>query len=214
VRSGRHAAADGSFGRSAGANALRGAGLLVVAVVLGVILLNRTDSGNPFDQPVVAGSSRGSHTTTTVALPVETTTTTAPLRPPAQVKVLAANGTSVKGLAGQVKDKLTAAGYNALAPTDTSAKPVVASAVYFTAGFDHEAAAVAVLLGLPATAVKPMPAPPPVAALQGANVLVVIGQDRAPATTTTVHRATSTSTTVHRSTTTTKTPSATTTTRA
>src|SRR5437762_1555158 len=102
ARSGRHAVADNSFARSAGSNMLRGVGLLAVAVVLGLILLNATDNGDPFDRPVVAG--RSATTTTRVTRPDETTTSTAPLRPPTQVKVLTANGTETSGVGARFKD--------------------------------------------------------------------------------------------------------------
>jgi hypothetical protein len=177
VRRGRHAAADGSFGRSAGSTALRGAALLAAAVALGVILLNSSDNGDPFSRPVVAGTTRTTTTSTTPGSGGSTTTTVA-LRPPAQVKVLAANGTTTKGLAGRFKDKLSGAGYNALAPTDASKKPVATSTVYFQTGYEAEARGIATLLQIPATAVKPLPTPPPVASLQGANVVVVVGQDK------------------------------------
>src|SRR4051794_24524468 len=98
-RSGRHAAADGSFGRSAGTNLVKGAGLLALAVLIGTLRLQANDDGDRFDQPVVAGA----HSTTSppgTTAPSATTTTTVPTRPPAQIKVLTANGTSTSGLAG------------------------------------------------------------------------------------------------------------------
>ena len=52
----RHAATDGSFGRSAGGAAARGAGLLAVAVILGVVLL-RNGGGDPYSRAVNTGAS-------------------------------------------------------------------------------------------------------------------------------------------------------------
>lgn len=157
----------------------RGVVLLLVAFVLGVFLLQRVDAPDA-EERVRAGTSDDdtaleTTTTTTVA---RTTTTTAPLRAPKDVKVLSANGTSTKGAAGRVKDKLFTAGYNVLAATDTTS-PSQASFVYFVAGFDREAAVVAQVLALAATTVQPMPATPPVADLKGANVVVVVGPDLA-----------------------------------
>ena len=78
---------------------LRGALLLAIAVVLGVVLLNRFDNGtDPFAQSLTASGKATTTTTTTAAPPVTTTTaaTAAPrLRAPADVKVLPANGTGV-----------------------------------------------------------------------------------------------------------------------
>lgn len=192
VRRGRHAADDGSFGRSAGGAALRGAGLLVIAVLLGIVLLQSADGNDGFTS-VAAGrskstASKSASTATTTPAP---TTSTIPLRAPGDVKVLAANGTTVKGLAGKFKDRLSAAGYNALAPTDASKKPTAVSAVYFVAGFEGEAKVVAELLAIPTTAVKPVPTPLPVVSIQGANIIVVIGNDLIP-----VGSSTTTSTTM------------------
>ena len=77
----------------------------------------------------------------------ETTTTTAALRAPKDVKVLATNGTPTQGAAGRARDALRVKGYNVLAPID--AKPATASAVYFTPTFEREAQAVAEALALP-----------------------------------------------------------------
>jgi LytR cell envelope-related transcriptional attenuator len=183
----------------------RGIVLLAVAFLIGIVLLQKVDAPAR-DEQVTAGSDDEA-TTTTTALPAAATTTTAALRQPKDVRVLTANGTSVKGAGARIKDKLLAAGYNALAATDTKA-PASASAVYFTAGFDREAAAIAQVAGLPAAAVQAMPVDVPVADLKAANVLVVVGPEIAVAgpssssTSTTVKKATSSTS----STTTTKKP--------
>lgn len=195
MRRGRHAADDGSFGRSTGTALGRGLLLLAVALVLGLLLLNRVDAPAEDEQQVRSGDTE--ETTTTTA--ARSTTTTAPMRAPKDVKVLSANGTSVKGAGGRVKDKLLAAGYNALAATDTTA-PAQGSAVYYAAGFEREAAVVAQLLSVAPSAVLALPATPPVADLKGAEVVVVIGPDLAaanppPSTTTTAKPASTTTTT-------------------
>jgi len=194
VRRGRHAADDGSFGRSTGTALGRGLLLLGAAVILGVVLLARVDAPAD-DQQVEASDDRSEETTTTTA---RSTTTTTPVRAPKDVKVLTANGTDVKGVGGRIKDKLLAAGYNALQATDTATKPQN-SAVYYAAGLQREAAVVAQLLGIAASAVLAMPATPPVADLKGAEVLVVVGPDlaaqNAAASTTTTAKPASTTTT-------------------
>lgn len=176
MRKGRHAADDGSFGRSSGMAAGRAAALLAVAVVIGIVLLNAADDDEPSRQ-VSAG---GDVSTTTVPLEATTTlpatTSTVASRAPKDVKVLSTNGTDVKGAARRATDVLRAAGFNVLAPVDFG-KSVTVSAVYFTAGFDREAQAVATSLGLGAAVVKAMPAPPPLADTRGANVLVVVGPE-------------------------------------
>ena len=171
--------------------------LVVVAVVLGLLLLNRVDS--PAEDEVRAGDDDRTEATTTTTEP-KSTTTTAALRAPKDVKVLTANGTTTKGAGGRVKDKLLAQGYNALAATDTTS-PAQGSFVYYAAGYEREAAAVAQVLTLAASTVQALPATPPVADLKGANVLVVVGPDLAAAnpapstTSTTAKPAGSTTTT-------------------
>jgi hypothetical protein len=183
----------------------RGALLLAVAVFLGVVLLNAAEDGpaqrvTTEDEPALEDPGAGTENP-------DTTTTTAPLRAPKDVKVLSANGTPVQGAAGRVRDALRNLGYNVLAPLD--AKPAQTSAVYFTPTFDREAEAVAQALALPASAVQPLPNPPPVTQLREANVLVVVGPElaqrlaRATTTTSTTARARATTTTTRPTTTTT-----------
>lgn len=213
MRRAGHAAQDGSFGRSAGMAAGRGAVLLAVAVILGIVLLNAADDPGP--DRISAGAAEedddggGASDDPATTLPPSTLATVPP-RSPQEVKVLPTNGTAVKGVAGKARDTLQAAGYNVLAPTD--ATRAEASNVYFTsADFEREAQAVASALGLPANVVVAYPtAPPlPVTDPKGANVVVVVGpelaQQLAPAASTTVttRAATASTTATTRATTTT-----------
>ena len=189
MRPGRHAADDGAFARQTGMAMGRGIILLGVALLIGIVLLQRTDTPKA---AVSAGSKQttttASHTTTTV--PPATTTTIA-TRPPPTVKVLAANGTDVQGAAGKVNTQLLAAKYNALSPTQ-ALQTAKASTVYFQPGYDREGAAIAQLLQLPPTSVQPMPNPLPVKDLHEANVLVVVGPELAARLATTTSSTTST----------------------
>lgn len=173
MKKGRHAA-DTTFGRSSGMAAGRGAALLAVAVVIGIVLLNAADN-----EPSRQVSTGGDTTTTAPAEATTTlapTTSTLPLRAPKEVKVLSTNGTDVKGAARKATDVLRTAGFNVLAPIDFG-KDVTVSAVYSTTGFEREAVAVATSLGLGVAVVKAMPTPPPLADIRGANVLVVVGPE-------------------------------------
>lgn len=210
---GRHAAADGSFRRSAGAAAARGIVLLGVAVVLGIVLLTATDTEPPGvgvsagDREETGATDRPRTPTTTIPA---TTTTSAPVRAARDVKVLVVNDSGVRGAAARVTDQLRPAGYNLLAPTNAPRPEVRETSVYFTPGFDREAAGLAGALQLPPASVKPVPTPPPLRDMRGANVLVVVGSDLAGrvAGTTTTARATTTArprTTTTRSTPTTST---------
>lgn len=203
MRPGRHAAADGSFRRSAGVAAGRGAVLLLVAVVLGIFLINKIDDSDVStvsQTGTTKPDKRTSHTTTTLV----TTTTTRPAHDPATVKVLAVNGTATSGIGARTKDVLLAARYNTLAPTDTKTKPVKATVIWYQPGFDVDAAAIARLLALPPTIAQPLPANvatqlKDAANLPNANVVVVAGEDLipklpAPSTTTTTAKGTTTTT--------------------
>jgi hypothetical protein len=184
VSRGQHAAADGSFNRSAGSAMARGIALIVAAVLIGVVLLRSTDGSEPFrtasgeddggtTDPTGAGEEPGDGTEGEGG----TTTTVATAHDPAQVTVLVANGTRVAGAAGRITETLKASNF-VTAPPGNTASPAEASAVYFAEGYEADANVIAGLLN-PAPSVAAMPNPPPVADLAGAHVLVVLGADLA-----------------------------------
>ena len=167
---------------SAGA---RGAVLLAVAVVLGIVLLQAFDTGDPLGQAVSSGDSNDTVPTTlsnsgTVA---PTTTTTLPTRPPGEVKVLVANGTAIRGLGSRTSDALKALTYNVLSPTDTT-RALETTSIQYDTGFETEARAIATTLGLPVAVVVPLNSPA-VDDARGANVIVLLGADVSQSTTTT-----------------------------
>jgi hypothetical protein len=172
--SARHAATDGSFGRSAGGAAARGALLLAVALVLGILLL-RSGGGDPYSRSVRAVSPGSPEVSTQIPT---ATTVTVPLRTPADIKVLPTNGTSTAGAATNTGNRLKSAGYNVLAATNTT-NQATASNVFYNPGFEREARVIAQLLGFSDATVQPMPTPPPVADTRGADVIVVVGPDQA-----------------------------------
>ena len=192
--------APSGAGASTGA---RGAVLLAIAVVLGIVLLNafdRVPSSVDVDSIL-----EGLGTSTTVeggpadtTAPVVTSTTRA-ARAPGDVTVLVANGTDVRGLAGLTANARKGIGDNTLSPSDTS-RPVDVTKVQFSPGFEAEGRAVATSLQLPPTAVEAAtPAnPPPVADTLGANVVVVLGADVTQRATTTTAAAGATTSTTRR----------------
>lgn len=179
MRPGNHAAGDGSFGRSAGTNAGKAIALVAIAVLIGAVLL-RHNGG-------VQVSATGTKSTTTkkpaaTAAPttpgsVITTPTTVGVRSPSSVKVLVANGTTAPGAATRYAAKLHGLGYNTLAPIDTTVLGVKSTSVYYAPSYQQEAALIAQQIAAPASAVQPMPAQLPVRTINGANILVVLGQD-------------------------------------
>jgi hypothetical protein len=180
VSRGQHATDDGSFPRSAGGAMARGIALIVVAVVLGVVLLQSTDT--PAETAVSSG--KGDKVTTTTVADEEdgTTTTTAPVaveHDPSKVAILVANGTGgqVKGAAGRIATTLKTSNYVLKESTNTTA-PAESSVVYFTPGFEPDAKKIASLL-TPPPKVAAIPAQAPVKDLAGANVLVIVAADLA-----------------------------------
>jgi hypothetical protein len=180
-------------------NAGRGAILILVALVIGVILLQDIDDG-PDNVSVDSGTPDVSVPDTTAPLATLAPTTTLGIRAPKDVKVLVVNGTTVSGAAGRVAQPLRNAGYNVLAPVDASPSVKAntrASAVYYsTRDFEREAKQLQQDLELAPAPVTAVPTPPPTADLRGANVIILVGPDLAGSsrtgTTTTTRRATTT----------------------
>jgi hypothetical protein len=158
-------------------NAGRGAALLVVAVLVGILLLNKVDDTK-------TNLTAGGVATTTTAKPssASSTTTQAPHRPQ-DVKVLTLNGTNVQGAGRRVSDNVHTQQYNMLSPVDATAAAKAATrftAVYYTPGYEVDARAIARFLNLAATSVAPYPtSAPPVADTRTAQVVIVVGPDLA-----------------------------------
>ncbi len=172
-------------------NPARGAALVVIAVVIGLLLLR---NGLDTSEVVTASKGNSSGKTSKGNTDETTTTTAAPARTPSEVTVVVLNGTSVSGAAGKYSTALGTAGYMMLKAGDASTK-VPATQVFYTTGFEKEAGAVALALGAPATLTPAaLPSPPP-GAVGDANVVVVIGTDLASLTPTTAAGASSTTST-------------------
>lgn len=154
----------------------KGAVLVVVALVIGVLLLRDDDTSTT---QIAVGSDRSGQATPDTDVEDDpeatTTTTTEAPRPPSEVKVLVGNGSGVNGAAGGATDALEALGY--VTGTPANAERVPATVIYFTDGYEAEAEALAEAMGAPPTAVTPMPAVAPVDDLQLANLLVILGPD-------------------------------------
>jgi hypothetical protein len=175
---GRAGGRASSAGGSAGA---KGAFLLVVAAILGIVLLQAFDtdfdggSGVGVDVTGTTLGPGGSTATTAPGGAVVTTPPTVPTKAPAEVAVLVANGTGIRGLGGQTADQLHTLGYNTLTAVDAT-KPLDATSVQFAAGYENEAKAIALTLGLPGTAAQALNSPA-VPDTQGAHVIVLLGAD-------------------------------------
>jgi hypothetical protein len=172
---------------------VKGGILIFVALVIGVLLLNQgSDSGDaatastaPDQSGDTTPTSADDSTDGTTATTANTTTSEAGARPPEEVMVLVANASGIPGAAAEVEAQLVALGYQAPDDGATNAStPATTTTVYYIAGFEAEAAAVAEDLGLaPADAVAgevPSPVPTTDGSMRGANILVILGPDVAP----------------------------------
>ena len=142
----RPAATGDSFTRSILGAFARGTGLIAVALVIGIALLQWSDASTDAaagGQPPPVG---------TPVAPPEATTTTAPAGPraPASLAVLVLNATGKNQQAKPMSDRLAVVGYRTLTPGNTARR--ADSVVLCKPGLDKEAAALVAATGLPATA--------------------------------------------------------------
>lgn len=109
-------------------------------------------------------------------------TSTSVLHPPAEVRVLVANGTDVTGAAGATLDTLVAnAGYNGVgAVNDLGEEVLLETFIYYSQGYDLDAQNVRLIINGDSSNVLPLPEILPIDDLSDANVLVHVGADLFP----------------------------------
>ena len=109
-------------------------------------------------------------------------TSTSVLHPPAEVRVLVANGTDVTGAAGATLDTLVAnAGYNGVgAVNDLGEEVLLETFIYYAQGYDLDAQNVRLIINGDSSNVLPLPETLPIDDLSDANVLVHVGADLFP----------------------------------
>lgn len=179
-----------SGGGPTGSAGARGAMLLALAVILGIVLLQRFDTGSGTGRLTTTPSAEADSSSTTRRVTLTTagattSTTAARARPKAEVKVLVANGAGVAGLAGTKTGVLKTAGYATLSPVDANPPSVDKTSVQFADGYEAEAREVAQTLTLPVTVVTRLNSPPVAAAdLGDAKVVVILGADAGSTSTT------------------------------
>ncbi len=169
---------EGRRGRrpaTAGFSAARGALLVAVAVIIGIVLLQAIDDGN--DGPVGDGGPASTTTTTTTSTSTDssgsgsstTSTTKAATLTPAETTVRVLNGSGVAGAAGSLTNTLKAKGYKTLVASDAPTRS--GTVVDAKAGRTTECTTVSGLV--PNSKVQAMPTPVPGG--QDADCIVVIG---------------------------------------
>ncbi|HKA04523.1 MAG TPA: LytR C-terminal domain-containing protein [Acidimicrobiales bacterium] len=150
--------------------AARGAIVVVVAVLLGIWILTKIDSGAAVD----AGSGETS-APTTVATTVPTSVTAPPTTAvdKASFTVMVANASGTSGAAKRKGDAMKADGYQVAEPVTNQTKADTTT-IFYVNGYDAHARVVAEKLNV--SDIQPMPTPPPVDIGQ-AQVLVNLGRD-------------------------------------
>jgi hypothetical protein len=161
------------FGRSVAFSAARGALLIGVAVIIGIVLLQVIDDGTTGPIGDGGAASGGGSTTTTAPGSSSTTVTTAatPAKQPAEVSVLVLNGSGRPGAASTQTNALKAKGYQTGSPADAPQR--TGNIVYFKPGFDRECTAVAAFVaGAPKVEAMPTPAP---TGSENSSCVVILG---------------------------------------
>lgn len=159
------------------ANPARGVALIATAVIVGFFVLrNGLDQNTPIVSSANTEAPADGAATTAPPPGSETTASTAPLRPPAEVSVRVLNASGVGGAAGDWSSALAADGYQMIEAGNAPETNREATAVLFAPGFDREAGMVAQAMGAPADGVAAI-GEPPTAEANGANIVVLLGTD-------------------------------------
>jgi len=153
--------------RGAGVQLAKGAGLVLVAIIIGIVLLQVVDDGT--SGSVSGATSKPSSTTVkpTPTSPNTATTTTTkkpttPAKPPEQVRVVVLNAGAKTGSARTMSQSLRTKGYTNQPnqATDWPNKNQTGNTVMCKGTFDREAASLAVAVGA-GTKTVAFPTPPP-----------------------------------------------------
>ena len=150
-------------------------GFLVGATVLVAVGTRAPVSGLPSTAVTTTTAAATGHSTTTTTRAGGTTTTTM-ARSATSVQV--ANGSQGTNLAAHYSAILSAQGWATKPPLDATAQEATSS-VYYAAGQQEAAAAIATELKLSPSAVHPLTTAVPVTGASGNDVVVVIGADLA-----------------------------------
>lgn len=147
-------------------NSVRGAVLVGLAVIVGIIGLQILDDSGS-GSSITAATSETSPTTTTPAGQASKP------HPPGQVAIKVYNASDVQGAGQQLSDKLKTYGYNMLAPANLNGTRK-GTVVQCRSGYDGDGAVIAGFgIGNGATS-GPFPASPPDGA-DSANCIVIVG---------------------------------------
>ncbi len=165
---GLRAGASRSFAVSMLGAAARATGLVVLAVAIGIVLLQYSDPGGER----LAGGREPVGLVPATGVAPSTTTTTAGPRAPAELTVVVLNASGRANQAKPMSDRLGVVGYRTLEPGNAPRRPD--SVVQCRPGLEREAAALVAATGLPAKA-EALPADASLPGAAGADCAVIIG---------------------------------------
>jgi hypothetical protein len=163
----------------------RGAIVIAVTVVVGLLIFWQGFSHEASETVATGGSPTTVFSPDLDAAPTTTEATqgtTVPSTPitkvpPDEIAVIVANSVDASQIiAGPKAQQLVDAGYPQPVTMDLPPYGAATSVVYYTGDLESEAQAIAIVLGLPDSAVTPMPTNAPTS-MENAQILVVIGQD-------------------------------------
>lgn len=171
----------GGFAQSVAFSAARGALLIGVAVIIGIVLLQVVDDGTgpPIGDRGGGNGKAAAATSTTKPSSSSSTSTTAGggtsgTKQPGEITVQVLNGSGVARAAATLAQKLQAGGYQAAGTNDTASQQ--GTVVYCASGLDKEGAALAAAVGSdPPARAEALPMPLPENADPSAACIVVVG---------------------------------------
>jgi len=165
---GPRARASRSFAFSILGAAARATGLIVLAVAIGIVLLQYSDDG----EERLSGGRAPTGLVPATEIVTSTTSTTAGPRPPAELTVLVLNASGRANQAKPMSDRLGVVGYRTLEPGNATRRPD--TAVLCRPGLEREASELVAATGLPAM-VEPLSPDEPLEGADEADCVVVIG---------------------------------------
>lgn len=161
-------------GTGAGFSAARGAVLVAIAVIIGIVLLQAIDDGN--SGPIGDGSTSSTSSTTAATTPSSTdggdtssTTAKPATKAPAETTVKVLNGSGVQGAATTVTNTLKSKGYKTLLPNTVTLQK--GTNIFYAAGLQTECKALTAYVPNSTVAAVPNPVP----GGEAADCIVVLG---------------------------------------